>query len=89
MEVANLRCARGRGQTGDRAGYEQQTQHTLLDWLPIGQGIVTFQDLPDILRGIETINGDYERHCQAARRLAEEHFSTDKVLPTLLAAGMG
>lgn len=60
----------------------------LSDWLPIGQGIVTFQDYSEILRGIETINTGYERHRQAARKLAEEYFSTEKVLPALLEAAM-
>ena len=60
----------------------------LSDWLPVGEGVVTFQDFPDILRGIERINADYERHRRAARKLAEEFFSTEKVLPALLAAAM-
>jgi hypothetical protein len=58
------------------------------DWLPIGEGIVTFEDLPGILRGIETINSDYQRHRKAARQLAEVYFSTEKVLPALLEAAM-
>jgi hypothetical protein len=60
----------------------------LSDWLPVGDGVVTFQDLPGILRGIETINAGYEHHRRAARKLAEEYFSTDKVLPALLEAAM-
>ena len=58
----------------------------LADWLPVGEGVITFQDLPELLHGIEIINADYERHCRAARKLAEEVFSTEKVLPALLAA---
>ena len=60
----------------------------LSDWLPVGQGIEAFEDLPGILRGIERINADYERHRRAARRLAEEYFATEKVLPALLEAAM-
>jgi hypothetical protein len=60
----------------------------LSDWLPVGEGIVTFQDLPGILRGIEAINKNYERHRRAARKLAEEYFSTRKVLPALLDAAL-
>jgi hypothetical protein len=56
----------------------------LSDWLPPGDGLVGFQDLPGILRGIENLNSEYEHHSQGARRLAEEVFSTRKVLPTLL-----
>src|SRR5258708_22332209 len=51
----------------------------LSDWLPVGQGIVTFQDMPGILRGIENINSGYGRHRRAARTLAEEYFSSQKV----------
>jgi len=58
------------------------------DWLPLGEGIVIFQDLPGVLRGIEIINSGYERHRRAARRLAEEFFSARKVLPALIEAAM-
>jgi hypothetical protein len=30
------------------------------------------------------VNADYERHCDAARRLAEEEFDSDRVLAALL-----
>jgi hypothetical protein len=60
----------------------------LSDWLPLGEGVVMFRDLPEILAGIETINAGYERHRRAARKLAEEYFSTKKVLPALLDAAM-
>src|SRR5215813_1128402 len=58
------------------------------DWLPIGEGILTFRDIPEALKGIEDINADYQRHCQAARRLAEQVFSADRVLPLLLESAM-
>ena len=60
----------------------------LSDWLPVGEGIITFQDMPEVLRGIEDINAGYERHRRAARKLAEEYFSTQKVLPALIEAAM-
>jgi len=60
----------------------------LSDWLPVGAGVVTFQDFPEILSGIEQINDNYEEHRRAARKLAEEYFSTEKVLPALLEAAM-
>jgi len=58
----------------------------LSDWLPIGEGVVTFRDLPEAVRGIELINADYERHCRAARALAEQFFAAERVLPPLLEA---
>lgn len=60
----------------------------LADWLPVGEGLLTFNNPESALRGVAAINADYERHRQAARRLAEEHFATDKVLPALLEAAM-
>jgi hypothetical protein len=44
--------------------------------------------MPEILRGIENINCGYDRHRRAARALAEEYFSSRKVLPALLEAAM-
>jgi hypothetical protein len=55
-------------------------------WMPVGAGVVTFRDVPGALRGIEAINADYDRHRRAARRLAEEFFAADRVLPPLLDA---
>jgi hypothetical protein len=60
----------------------------LSDWLPLGEGIVTFDELSDLLQGIETINARYDRHRQAARRIAEQYFAADKVLPSLLEMAM-
>jgi len=60
----------------------------LADWLPVGKGLLTFNDPDSALRCVETINGDYEQHRHAARQLAETHFATDKVLPALLEAAM-
>jgi len=56
----------------------------LKDWLPVGEGVVTFDDMPSAVAGIKEINSDYDRHQQAARKLAEEYFSTEKVLTALL-----
>lgn len=58
----------------------------LADWLPVGEGLLTFNDPEGALRCVETVNADYARHRRAARRLAEEHFAADKVLPALLEA---
>ncbi len=60
----------------------------LEDWLPVGEGIVTFHDVADALSGIEAINVDYEGQRRAARLIAEEYFSTERVLPPLLEAAM-
>jgi hypothetical protein len=58
------------------------------DWLPTGEGVVTFRDLPGAVAGIDKINADYERHRRAARRVAEEYFAPERVLQPLLEAAM-
>jgi hypothetical protein len=58
------------------------------DWLPIGEGLLTFRDVTEALRGIEAINADYEQHRRAARLLAEEYFATERVLPSLIESAM-
>lgn len=60
----------------------------LSDWLPIGEGILTFRNLSEAVNGIEAINADYKRHQQAARSLAEEYFDSNKVLSSLLETAM-
>jgi hypothetical protein len=59
------------------------------DWLPTGKGVVTFDDVPGAVRGVEAINADYEGHRRAARRIAEEYFAAERVLPPLLDAATG
>ena len=59
------------------------------DVLPVGQGLLSFEDADGILEGIESIAGEYELHCRCARELAEEHFAATSVLRSLLeTAGM-
>lgn len=58
------------------------------DWLPLGAGVLTFRDTEEAVRGIDLINGDYERHRHAARKLAEDYFAAERVLPPLLDAAM-
>ncbi|HEV2765309.1 MAG TPA: hypothetical protein VGV38_20165, partial [Pyrinomonadaceae bacterium] len=52
--------------------------------LPVGEGLFSFRNIGEALRCIEALNSDYERHARAARRLAEQFFDSDKVLPRLL-----
>jgi hypothetical protein len=60
----------------------------IADWLPIGEGILTFRDMSEALQGIKAINSNYEQHCRAARQLAKKYFATEEVLPPLLEAAM-
>ncbi len=52
----------------------------LSDWLPTGNGVVTFNNLEEAVRGIEEINKNYEQHRRAARELAEKCFNAENVL---------
>ncbi|MPZ22512.1 MAG: hypothetical protein GEU28_03005 [Dehalococcoidia bacterium] len=54
------------------------------DFLPVGEGLLAFETAQDVLAAIEEINRNYRFHAQAARRIAEEHFDSDKVLSRLL-----
>lgn len=51
---------------------------------PVGEGLPAFRTLDEAIEGAERIARDYERHCQASRRLAEEYFDSDRVLGRLL-----
>ena len=65
-------------------------QDTGLDGLvPTGEGLVTFTTLEEAVAGAEAIGADYARHSRAAREIAEEHFSADRVLPQAARASGG
>lgn len=52
--------------------------------LPTGAGLIPFRNLEEAVRGAQTIGEDYEMHRQAARRIAETHFDSDRVLSRLM-----
>ena len=51
--------------------------------LPTGEGLLAFQTLDEAIDGARRIARDYDRHCRAARALAERYFSADVVLRDL------
>jgi hypothetical protein len=51
---------------------------------PTGQGIVSFTTLDEAIAGARSIAANYAEHCEAARRIAEQWFDSDKVLGRLL-----
>lgn len=53
--------------------------------LPTGEGLLAFASLEEAVAGVEEVTRDYTTHAAAARRLAEEHFGSDRVLGSLLA----
>lgn len=52
--------------------------------LPTGTGLLTFSTIGEAVEALQSVQEDYTRHAQAARRLAEEHFDSDAVLTSLL-----
>jgi glycosyltransferase involved in cell wall biosynthesis len=53
-------------------------------YLPDGEGLFRFRTHADATAAFEEINGDYERHCRAARRLAEEYFDAKAITRGIL-----
>jgi hypothetical protein len=54
------------------------------NWLPTGRGLFTFENMEDILHAVDTIESDYEGNSRAAREIAQEYFSGEKVLGKLM-----
>lgn len=54
------------------------------EFLPTGAGLLAFSSLSEAVEALNTIEGDYHMHQDAARDLAVQHFDSDKVLGDLL-----
>ena len=54
--------------------------------LPCGEGLFAFMNTNDVVAALESVNANYERHCRASREIAEEYFSSEKVLASMLQA---
>ncbi|HEY1381198.1 MAG TPA: hypothetical protein VGF55_30640 [Gemmataceae bacterium] len=52
--------------------------------LPVGAGLVAFRTADEAVAGADAIVRGYERHCRAARAIAETYFDSDKVLGRFL-----
>jgi glycosyltransferase involved in cell wall biosynthesis len=52
--------------------------------LPVGEGLLAWRNLDEAVAAIEALNANYERHCHAARAIAEAYFDSDRVLSELL-----
>ncbi len=52
--------------------------------LPTGEGLFAFTTTDEALAAIDAINSNYRRHCEAARRVAEEYFRAESVARKLL-----
>jgi hypothetical protein len=60
-------------------------QHTGASaFLPDGEGMFRFHTPTGAARALDAVNADYERHCRAARRLAEQHFDATAIVGRML-----
>jgi len=53
-------------------------------FLPNGEGMFRFRTPRQAAEAFEAINADYERHCRAARKLAETYFDAKQVAEEIL-----
>ena len=51
---------------------------------PADEGLVAFRTFDEAIDGAARIARDYDRHCKAARRIAEEFFDSDMILRRLI-----
>jgi hypothetical protein len=56
------------------------------DDLPSGEGLLAFNTLDEAAAAIEEVERDYERHCRAARRIAEQHLDASRILRRVVGA---
>jgi len=52
--------------------------------LPNGEGMFRFTTLEQAAKAFDTINADYEKHCRAARKLAETQFDAKRIATRIL-----
>jgi len=57
-------------------------------YLPDGEGMFRFSTLEGAAAAVDAINSDYERHCRAARDIAETHFDATRVLSRVLSEAL-
>jgi glycosyltransferase involved in cell wall biosynthesis len=53
-------------------------------YLPSGEGLFRFSTLGGAVEALASINAEYERHCRAAREIAEAYFDAGQVVERLL-----
>ncbi len=53
-------------------------------FLPADEGLLRFSSPEGAAEALASVNRDYERHCRAARELAEAHFDSRQVLARIL-----
>jgi hypothetical protein len=56
----------------------------LADCLPVGEGVLLFNDVDEAVEALREVQSDYARHSRGARALAEEHFEASKVFRRMI-----
>ena len=52
--------------------------------LPTGEGLLRFETVQEAVDAVRAVESDYERHAAPARRIAERHFDSRRVLGSLV-----
>jgi len=52
--------------------------------LPTGDGLLAFETVQEAVDAVRSVEAEYARHAAAARRIAEDHFDSRRVLESLL-----
>jgi hypothetical protein len=58
------------------------------EWLSAGAGVLAFRTPQEARDRIQEVSGAYQRHCAAARDVAERYFDSRRVLPGLLESAL-
>lgn len=58
-------------------------------YLPDDEGMFRFQSMSEAVEALERIRTDYDRHCRAARGIAEAYFDARPILTAALEAALG
>jgi glycosyltransferase involved in cell wall biosynthesis len=71
------------------SGKPAVVQHTGASrYLPDAEGLFRFRTIEEAAEALAAVNSDYERHCRAARALAETHFDAKQVTARILEAAL-
>jgi hypothetical protein len=72
------------------SGKPAVVQHTgPSSFLPNGEGLFRFSTLAEAVEALAAVNAAYQRHCRAARELAETYFDAKKVCERILQMALG
>ena len=53
-------------------------------FLPNGEGLFRFSTVEEAADALHAVNADYERHCRAARQIAETFFDAKQITRDIL-----